>query len=308
MKNNIYDYYFEQFKNEKATFHKLGYGEIKDFCTYVCKDIYKFENGEEILLSAFVLYLWKYRPDSEQTFESVMKLLRAFDFGSERFNKSFYKTPIDRIFDEVAKRDNGSLSLKSYYNFRALSFRRQEEIISNLICAFNFADKESAHVDFEEKSKKLKSLIEILNSENEELDKKVKERRKMLFKENDDNKNEKYVKERNKSFKELYKKRFEAETGISEDKKEIPVKKELDLNWLWNGSEENSKDDNLLDEFKLEEIKEDKKTSNNFTPVKDDIEEFKPEIKEENEKIITDLEPINFEFPDLNAEFDKKDN
>lgn len=101
---------------------------------------------------------------------------------------------------------------------------------------------------------------------------------------------------------------IELKTETNEDKKEVSVKKAIDLNKKWNRLEESLKNGNLLDEFELEEIKEDKETSNNFTPVEDNIEEFKPETKEENKELIIDFEPSNSDFPDLEIKIDKKDN
>ena len=74
-----------------------------------------WEKSETALLQALMFYLIKYRPKEEQNFTSIMKLLRAAEVDENNPN---VKSPLDRIFDEVAKRDANSIALKQYMTFK----------------------------------------------------------------------------------------------------------------------------------------------------------------------------------------------
>lgn len=74
-----------------------------------------WEKSETALLQALMFYLIKYRPKEEQNFTSIMKLLRAAEVDENNPN---VKSPLDRIFDEVQKRDPNSIALKQYMTFK----------------------------------------------------------------------------------------------------------------------------------------------------------------------------------------------
>ena len=74
-----------------------------------------WEKSETALLQALMFYLIKYRPKEEQNFTSIMKLLRAAEVDENNPN---VKSPLDRIFDEVQKKDPGSIALKQYMTFK----------------------------------------------------------------------------------------------------------------------------------------------------------------------------------------------
>ena len=74
-----------------------------------------WEKSETALLQALMFYLIKYRPKEEQNFTSIMKLLRAAEVDENNPN---IKSPLDRLFDEVEKRDKNSIALKQYMTFK----------------------------------------------------------------------------------------------------------------------------------------------------------------------------------------------
>ena len=74
-----------------------------------------WEKSETAILHALMIYLIKYRPKEQQNFRSIMKLLRAAEVDENNPN---VKSPLDRIFDEVAKRDANSIALKQYMTFK----------------------------------------------------------------------------------------------------------------------------------------------------------------------------------------------
>lgn len=74
-----------------------------------------WEKSETALLQALIFYLIKYRPKEEQNFTSVMKLLRAAEVDENNPNA---KSPLDRLFDEVARTDPKSIALKQYMTFK----------------------------------------------------------------------------------------------------------------------------------------------------------------------------------------------
>ena len=79
-----------------------------------------WEQAAELLFSALIAYLVMYRPEEEQTLGNVAKLVCAGD-GDE--NRPDQKTPLDRIMDEVEKRDYNSFCLKQYRKYRLAAGR-----------------------------------------------------------------------------------------------------------------------------------------------------------------------------------------
>lgn len=74
-----------------------------------------WEKSETALLQALCFYLIKYRPKNEQNFTSVMKLLRAAEVNE---NDPSQKSVLDRIFEDVEKKDPNSIALKQYQTFK----------------------------------------------------------------------------------------------------------------------------------------------------------------------------------------------
>ncbi len=132
--NKDFENYINQIKNKETTLKVIPYADIVPFCEYICKKKFKLKNSEEILLTALMLYLKTYRPIKEQTFESVVKMLIAFEVKTYKMAVTA-TTPIDRIFEEVYRNVPGSTSLKYYYNFRTMYQKDQEEIVYNLLNA-----------------------------------------------------------------------------------------------------------------------------------------------------------------------------
>lgn len=113
--------------------------DILEFCNFLVKDgLIKKESS--LLLQALIYYLLKYRPKEEQSFISIMKLLRAANFDENNPN---VKAPLDRIFDEVAKRDPYSIALCTYADFKMCAIKNQIESVKDLINTFYVVDQES---------------------------------------------------------------------------------------------------------------------------------------------------------------------
>lgn len=74
-----------------------------------------WEKSEEALLQALCFYLIKYRPKEERNFSTVMRLLRAAEVNENSPNG---KSPLDHLFDEVARTDPDSIALKQYKTFK----------------------------------------------------------------------------------------------------------------------------------------------------------------------------------------------
>ena len=71
--------------------------------------------ASEILMQALIGYLIENRPKHEQNLDSIMKLMRACEIDENNPN---VKSPLDRIFDEVKKRNGMTFSVKQYEKFR----------------------------------------------------------------------------------------------------------------------------------------------------------------------------------------------
>ena len=147
LKDNGYTIKFFNLKNIKHsnTYNPLYYIEndvdVFDFidCLFDSTNIEvkkHYEDCERALLSSLILYLKKYRPENEQTLESVCKLLRAT-------SNDGYKSPLDRIFGELETRDPDSIALKQYKTFKLASDTIQNNVIyitSSRLQYFNFEE------------------------------------------------------------------------------------------------------------------------------------------------------------------------
>lgn len=96
-----------------------------------------WDDTSEMLLSALIAYLVKYRPKSERTIESLMKLSRAAEIDE---NNSCAKSPLDKIFEEVRKRDPKSFAYKQYEKFRAGAGKTLKSIIISMNTRFKNLD------------------------------------------------------------------------------------------------------------------------------------------------------------------------
>ena len=102
-----------------------------------------WEKSETALLQALCFYLIKYCPKHQQNFTSVMKLLRAAEVDE---NDPTKKSKLDRIFDEVAVKDPGSIALKQYLTFKMGAGKTLKSILiscSVRLTVFNMKEIES---------------------------------------------------------------------------------------------------------------------------------------------------------------------
>lgn len=79
-----------------------------------------------LLLQAIIAYLKFYRPKEEQTMDSVFKLLCACEINEDN---SEIKNPLDRIFDELQKRDPQGFALRQYKKFRVAAGKTLKSIL-----------------------------------------------------------------------------------------------------------------------------------------------------------------------------------
>ena len=122
-----------------------------------------WEKSETALLQAIVFYLIKHRPKEEQNFEFVMKLLRAAEVDESDPDK---KSPLDRIFDEVQKKDPGSLALRQYQTFKMGAGKTLKSIVISCTNRLTMFD--------------LKEIKNITNKDNIALDK-IDEGKQIVF-------------------------------------------------------------------------------------------------------------------------------
>lgn len=85
--------------------------------------------ASEILMQALIGYLIENRPKHEQNLDSIMKLMRACEIDENNPN---VKSPLDRIFDEVKKRNGMTFSVKQYEKFRCAAGRTLKSILISL--------------------------------------------------------------------------------------------------------------------------------------------------------------------------------
>ncbi len=88
-----------------------------------------WEEAAEILLSSLIAYLWESRPKEEQTLHSVFKLIAACQVNEENANNT---TILDRVFEEVRRRDPASFALSQYEKFRIGAGRTLRSVLISL--------------------------------------------------------------------------------------------------------------------------------------------------------------------------------
>ena len=74
-----------------------------------------WEKSETALLNALIAYLHHYTDKKEQNFSNVMRLMLAADIDE---NDSSSKSPLDYVFEEIAKTDPESFAAKQYGLFK----------------------------------------------------------------------------------------------------------------------------------------------------------------------------------------------
>lgn len=108
-------------------FHLLSSDiDVIDLTNFISSYIHCCNNSNLLLMSC-IFYLIRYRPKEEQNFTSVMKLLRAAKVDKNNQNT---KSPLDRLFEEVARNDPKSIALNCYEPLSCLD----KNIINNLVC------------------------------------------------------------------------------------------------------------------------------------------------------------------------------
>lgn len=74
-----------------------------------------WENSEKLLLNALILYLWHRYPEEQQTFNNVMKLVNMAKVDE---NNPDAKSPLDELFEDLAKDDPHNLAVQQYATFK----------------------------------------------------------------------------------------------------------------------------------------------------------------------------------------------
>lgn len=88
-----------------------------------------WDNMAEILLVSLMDYLWEYRPANEQTIDSLLKLIEAAHLSE--YDPSD-KSPLDRIMDQIGKRDKNSLAYRNYQQFAVGAIRTKQSVLITL--------------------------------------------------------------------------------------------------------------------------------------------------------------------------------
>ena len=102
-----------------------------------------WEKSEEALLQALCFYLVHHRDKKYHNFSTVMKLLRLAEVDER--NPSF-KSPLDKLFDDVEKADPNSIALKQYKTFKMGAGKTLKSILiscSVRLTVFNLSQIES---------------------------------------------------------------------------------------------------------------------------------------------------------------------
>lgn len=85
-----------------------------------------WDNSMKVLMQACVHYLRETRPEKDQNFANVMKMLRLAEVDEKNANA---KSKFDKLFDELAQVNPDSQALKSYRAFRIASGNTLKSIL-----------------------------------------------------------------------------------------------------------------------------------------------------------------------------------
>ena len=96
-----------------------------------------WDDASEMLLTALIAYLVKYRPREERTLEKIMVLSRAAEIDEDN---SSLKSPLDRLFDEVGERDPKGLAYRQYQKFRIGAGKTLKSVLISMNTRFKCFD------------------------------------------------------------------------------------------------------------------------------------------------------------------------
>lgn len=113
-----------------------------------------WENAETTLLLALIAYLFHFTIKSQQNFSNVMRLIRAAEVDE---NDSSSKSPLDTIFEEVAKYDPENFAVKQYTNFKLAAGKTLKSVLISVVTRLKAFD--------------LQDVVELTDDDNIELDK-----------------------------------------------------------------------------------------------------------------------------------------
>lgn len=85
-----------------------------------------WDRSAEVLLTSLISYLWSYRPAHEQNLRSILRLVeccRLNEGNSEEI------TALDRIMEEVDRKDPGCFTYRQYSKFRVGAARTMKSIL-----------------------------------------------------------------------------------------------------------------------------------------------------------------------------------
>ncbi len=88
-----------------------------------------WEESAEVLLSALLGFLWKRSRPDENVMQSIFKLINACDVCESDADA---KTALDRIFDEVEKRDKNDFGVAQYKKFRIGAAKTLRSVLISL--------------------------------------------------------------------------------------------------------------------------------------------------------------------------------
>ena len=92
-----------------------------------------WEKSEKMLIQAIMLLLWHKFPEKEQTFSSVMRLIRMAQI-SEDGNSQDTQSPLDLLFADLEQEDPENLAVKEYKNFKIGAGKTLKSILIS-VCA-----------------------------------------------------------------------------------------------------------------------------------------------------------------------------
>lgn len=136
--NSCHYNFFHYIRNEKDIIklaHMLSYLDEG----FTGQDPF-WDRSAEVLLTCIISYLWRYRPEEEQTLESVYKLIDCCRLDE---NDSQNKSAFDRIMEDVGDREPHSFTYKQYLKFRVGAVRTMKSVLITLTSKLGKYDTES---------------------------------------------------------------------------------------------------------------------------------------------------------------------
>lgn len=106
--------------------HMLVYGKERDNSS---KEDPFWDRSAELLMIAIIDFLWEFRPEEEQNFDSILKLVEAGELNEGNPN---HKSPLEIIFEDLGNNRKDCMAYRYFKRFNVAAIRTRQSILVSL--------------------------------------------------------------------------------------------------------------------------------------------------------------------------------